>query len=344
MLLNEVLGWVRAQPGTASLRALVYMDEIFGFFPPVAEPAVQAAAADAAQAGPRLRRGHRAGHAEPGGPRLQGPGQRRHLVHRPAADRARQGPPARGAGRSGRGHRRRLRPAEDGGDPGRPRQPRLPDVQRARGRAGGLPDPLDPVVPARAAHPGADQDAHGPAAPGGGRGAGAAPAAAGRPPAATVPPPPPRWPAVAAPARRELPTRRRAERRAADLPAEIPQFYLPLRGSHPGERTLVYKPGVLGRGHGQLRRARHRGQHLHRRSAGWRRRRRARWPSTGTPPRRWSRSSRTSTASPTQERPSPRSRRPWRKLSSYRSWESGLLRAGPSAPRPWSCSRAPPTR
>jgi hypothetical protein len=38
MLLNEVLGWVRAQPGTGSLRAIVYMDEIFGFFPPVAEP------------------------------------------------------------------------------------------------------------------------------------------------------------------------------------------------------------------------------------------------------------------------------------------------------------------
>lgn len=38
LLLNEVLGWVRAQPGTGSLRAVIYMDEIFGFFPPVAEP------------------------------------------------------------------------------------------------------------------------------------------------------------------------------------------------------------------------------------------------------------------------------------------------------------------
>ena len=38
LLLNEVLGWVRAQSGTTSLRALVYMDEIFGFFPPVANP------------------------------------------------------------------------------------------------------------------------------------------------------------------------------------------------------------------------------------------------------------------------------------------------------------------
>ncbi|HET9581527.1 MAG TPA: ATP-binding protein [Gemmatimonadota bacterium] len=38
LLLNEVVGWIRAQPGTTSLRAIVYMDEIFGFFPPVAEP------------------------------------------------------------------------------------------------------------------------------------------------------------------------------------------------------------------------------------------------------------------------------------------------------------------
>lgn len=38
LLLNQVLSWMRAQPGTTSLRALLYMDEIFGFFPPVANP------------------------------------------------------------------------------------------------------------------------------------------------------------------------------------------------------------------------------------------------------------------------------------------------------------------
>ena len=38
MLLNEILGWVRAQPGTSSLRAILYMDEIFGYFPPVRNP------------------------------------------------------------------------------------------------------------------------------------------------------------------------------------------------------------------------------------------------------------------------------------------------------------------
>jgi hypothetical protein len=38
LLLTQVLGWTRSQPGTASLRAILYMDEIFGFFPPVANP------------------------------------------------------------------------------------------------------------------------------------------------------------------------------------------------------------------------------------------------------------------------------------------------------------------
>jgi hypothetical protein len=38
LLLSAVAGWMRGQSGTSSLRALVYMDEIFGFFPPVANP------------------------------------------------------------------------------------------------------------------------------------------------------------------------------------------------------------------------------------------------------------------------------------------------------------------
>ncbi len=38
LLLNQVLAWVRTQSGTTSLRAILYMDEIFGFFPPVATP------------------------------------------------------------------------------------------------------------------------------------------------------------------------------------------------------------------------------------------------------------------------------------------------------------------
>ncbi|TWU01880.1 ATP-binding protein [Neorhodopirellula pilleata] len=38
ILLNEVLAWMRTQSGTSSLRALLYMDEVAGYFPPVANP------------------------------------------------------------------------------------------------------------------------------------------------------------------------------------------------------------------------------------------------------------------------------------------------------------------
>src|SRR5687768_13190656 len=38
MLLNQVVGWMRTQSGTTSLRAILYMDEIFGYFPPVSNP------------------------------------------------------------------------------------------------------------------------------------------------------------------------------------------------------------------------------------------------------------------------------------------------------------------
>lgn len=38
LLLSQMVGWMRTQSGTTSLRALLYMDEIFGYFPPVANP------------------------------------------------------------------------------------------------------------------------------------------------------------------------------------------------------------------------------------------------------------------------------------------------------------------
>jgi DNA helicase HerA-like ATPase len=38
LLFSKVVSWFRAQPGTSDLRALVYMDEVFGYVPPTAEP------------------------------------------------------------------------------------------------------------------------------------------------------------------------------------------------------------------------------------------------------------------------------------------------------------------
>ena len=39
LLLHAMVGWMRTQTGTSSLRAVLFMDEIAGYFPPVANPA-----------------------------------------------------------------------------------------------------------------------------------------------------------------------------------------------------------------------------------------------------------------------------------------------------------------
>lgn len=38
LLLNNILEWMRLQSGTTSLRALLYIDELFGFMPPISNP------------------------------------------------------------------------------------------------------------------------------------------------------------------------------------------------------------------------------------------------------------------------------------------------------------------
>lgn len=42
LLLNQTISWMRRQSGSNSLRAILYMDEIFGYFPPVANPPTKA--------------------------------------------------------------------------------------------------------------------------------------------------------------------------------------------------------------------------------------------------------------------------------------------------------------
>ena len=38
LLLSKMVTWIRRRPGTSELRTLIYMDEVFGFAPPTAEP------------------------------------------------------------------------------------------------------------------------------------------------------------------------------------------------------------------------------------------------------------------------------------------------------------------
>jgi len=42
LLLTQIIGWVRRQPGTGSLRAMLYFDEIFGYLPPISNPPAKA--------------------------------------------------------------------------------------------------------------------------------------------------------------------------------------------------------------------------------------------------------------------------------------------------------------
>ncbi len=81
LLYSAVESWMRTQSGTTSLRALVYFDEIFGYYAAGRQPAFQRAHAAHAEAGAGLWGGHGAGHAKPGRRGLQGAVQRRHLVH-----------------------------------------------------------------------------------------------------------------------------------------------------------------------------------------------------------------------------------------------------------------------
>ncbi|PID64161.1 MAG: ATP-binding protein [Gammaproteobacteria bacterium] len=41
LLLNDILAWMRTQSGTGTLRAVLYIDELFGYMPPVGNPATK---------------------------------------------------------------------------------------------------------------------------------------------------------------------------------------------------------------------------------------------------------------------------------------------------------------
>ncbi len=106
LLLNEIVGWMRSQRGTSSLRALVYFDEIFGFLPPVANPPSKPPLLTLLETGARVWPGRRRRHAEPRRPRLQGAVQRRHVDAGPSANRSGQ---STRLGRSGGRRRNRRR-------------------------------------------------------------------------------------------------------------------------------------------------------------------------------------------------------------------------------------------
>jgi hypothetical protein len=108
LLLNQMLGWMRSQSGTTSLRALLYMDEIYGYLPPSSMPPSKKADDDHAEAGASLRPRHSSRDAKPGRSRLQSSLQYWNLVPRPTPDRERQGSCSRWSRRRRCQHRRRF--------------------------------------------------------------------------------------------------------------------------------------------------------------------------------------------------------------------------------------------
>ena len=157
LLLNEVVAWMRTQPGTSSLRALLYMDEVFGFFPPTANPPSKTPMLTLLKQARAYGLGVVLATQNPVDLDYKGLSNAgtwflgRLQTER---DKARVLDGLEGASAAAGAE---FRPGADGAHPGRPGQPRLPDEQRARRRAGPLPHALGAVLPARPADPRADR-------------------------------------------------------------------------------------------------------------------------------------------------------------------------------------------
>ena len=147
LLMNQMVGWMRRQSGTTSLRAILYMDEILGYFPPVANPPSKAPLLTLLKQGRAFGLGVVLATQNP--------------VDLDYKGLANTGTWFLGRLQTERDKARVLDGLE--GSRGRPRsrggrspalgaeEAHLSDAQRARCRAGGVRDALDHVLPARAA-------------------------------------------------------------------------------------------------------------------------------------------------------------------------------------------------
>lgn len=108
ILLSEVINWMRSQSGTSSLRALLYMDEVFGYFPPSKNPPSKTPMLTLLKQARAFGLGIVLATQNPGRSRLQGTVQLRHMVSGPLTDRTRQAACPRRAGRRVVSRRRKL--------------------------------------------------------------------------------------------------------------------------------------------------------------------------------------------------------------------------------------------
>ena len=150
LLLNQVLGWMRTPVrARRSLRAILCMDEVFGYLPPVADPPSKRPLLTLLKQARAFGLGVVLATQNPVDLDYKGLANvGTWFLGRLQTERDKQRVMDGLEGRRRRGGK--FDRAAHGADPRRAWQPRLPAAQRARGRAGALPDPLDALLPARA--------------------------------------------------------------------------------------------------------------------------------------------------------------------------------------------------
>ncbi len=147
LFLNEVIGWMRAQEGTGSLRAILYMDEIFGFFPPVSAPPSKAPMLTLLKQARAFGLGVVLATQNPVDLDYKGLANiGTWFLGRLQTERDRERLLDGLASASGGFDRKK-----DRRDPDVAFEARVPDAERARGRAGRFPDPMGALVSSRTA-------------------------------------------------------------------------------------------------------------------------------------------------------------------------------------------------
>ena len=107
LVFAKLVTWMRGQSGTPDLRALAYMDEVFGYMPPTAEPPSKKPMLTVFKQGRAFGVGLVLSTQNPVDLDYKAMSNASHLARRPAADRERQGARARGPALGRRRHRRR---------------------------------------------------------------------------------------------------------------------------------------------------------------------------------------------------------------------------------------------
>ena len=147
LVANELVAWMRRQSGTTSLRALFYMDEVFGFFPPTALPPSKPPLLTLMKQARAFGLGVVLATQNPVDLDYKGLGNAgTWFIGRLQTERDKQRVDRRAAEQQ---RRERHGQGSSRGAAGEPRATHVPDAQRARRCAGAVAHALGPLVSAR---------------------------------------------------------------------------------------------------------------------------------------------------------------------------------------------------